>query len=109
MIRNFEIDTGDGVHGLDDTRAAEALHRWHAPYDAVGDWTQRPCRRCRQIAIIVGDGLCAGCHADRQWTLVNRALCDLLHRRIPGRQGAQRSEVNGLASVTSPEPAPSAA
>ena len=86
MISHCETQSANGLDGLDDARAHEALQQWHAPYDSVADWTQRACLRCKQIGIIVGDGLCAGCHADRQWTLVNRALCDLVHRGTPGHR-----------------------
>jgi hypothetical protein len=101
MITRRESGSTDDLNGLDDARAYQALQRWHAPYDSVADWTQRACLRCQQIGVIVGDGLCAGCHADRQWTLVNRALCDLVHRGVPGHleDGSRfRSRITELAA-----------
>jgi hypothetical protein len=82
-----ETESSGDLKAPDDGRAYEALRRWHAQYDSVASWTQQTCARCKQVGTIVGDGLCGGCHADRQWTLMNRALCDLLHRRLPQQAG----------------------
>ena len=113
MVTHWPSEPGDGgFQSPDDARAYEALQRWHAPYDSVADWSQRACLRCKQTAIIVGDGLCAGCHADRQWTLVNRALCDLVHRGVLGHcEGGIRfaRDMAGLASSSARRPAASAA
>lgn len=55
------------------------------------------CRVCGW-ATLPGSTLCVGCLDIREWSRVNRAFCELLHRTQPVERGSAHAEVFAPAS-----------
>jgi hypothetical protein len=56
----------------------------------LGELSFTGCRVCGWAAL-PGSSLCVGCLDIREWSRVNRAFCDLLHRdgtQAPGTAGS---------------------
>jgi hypothetical protein len=73
--------------GVDDMRAGEALDQFHGDSDSVGQHRLGECGRCRRTTLVGAAGFCADCHNERQWTRLNQAICNLIHRggELPSR------------------------
>jgi hypothetical protein len=56
------------------------------------------CRVCGW-ATLPGSTLCVGCLDIREWSRVNRAFCDLLHRTRSAQHDARRAEVYASAGL----------
>jgi hypothetical protein len=55
------------------------------------------CRVCGW-ATLPGSTLCVGCLDIREWSRVNRAFCELLHRTRPHDRTAAHAEIYGPTS-----------